>query len=90
MTKEIAKEVLTTGAKIGADVISGKKTLKESAKQNIDAARKKVAKTVLTNFGSDEEEESEGEGLTSSKFKKPVKRKKVSYSINGKKPKIVI
>lgn len=92
VTKEIAKEVLTTGAKIGADVISGNKSLKESAKENINAARKKVAKTVLTNFGSDDEGGSgeENEDKKPAAFKKRGKRKNVAFNTNTKKAKIVI
>lgn len=92
ITKEIAKEVLTTGAKIGADVISGKKTFKESAKENINTARKKVAKTVLTNFTSDDDgsgSENEAPAVKPS-FKKGIKRKNVAYNTNTKRPKIVI
>lgn len=88
----MAKEVLNTGVKIGADVISGNKNLKESAKENISTARKKVADTVLKSI-NEEEDSSEEEIVT--EFKKPVKRKKVKYNTNSvkrtkKEPEIVI
>lgn len=95
VTKEIAKGVLNTGIQIGSDVLSGKKSFKESATSNLRAAKKKVAKTVLQNLTDEdsEKEEVEDEEFTLLGFPKnktkPPKRKNISFNPRSKKRKII-
>lgn len=90
ITKSIGKELLSTGARIGADVLSGDKSFKDSASQNLQVAKKKVADTVRSALDSDGESESEEESPPPSQFKKPIKRGRVSFNTVNKRRKIVI
>lgn len=85
--------------KIGADVISGQKSFKESVGSNLDAAKRKVEKTVLENLKKKEAEEKktsneeEDEEFTLLGFpkqpKKATKRKNISFNPRSKKRKII-
>lgn len=101
ITKEIAKGVLSTGMKIGSDVITGQKSFKESVGSNLEVAKKKVEKTLLENLKKRQAEEKNSSdevgdeeftvlGLPNRpKTGQGLKRKKVVFNPRSKRRKII-
>lgn len=89
LAQQIAKEVVKTGVSIGSDVISGR-SFKDTARENIERAKKRVADTVLDAMNPNDLISDEEEILHPPPAKRPfknktVKRKNVNVKTASKK-----
>lgn len=90
ITQKIAKEVVKTGIGIGSDMSAGK-SFKDSVKQNLGKAKKRVASAVYesmkTNDGDDDDEDSSPPPFKKSR---PMKKRFTSKKVISSKYKTIL